>query len=299
VPLLRILCPPGRTSELVRLLETRADATEVSVVPGVGRPAGDDLILSEVPRGRVDLVLALVDGAAAPTEVRVAVEPSERLRPAPAPSNDDETVVWAQVGQDVAAAARLSWTNALLLVAAAVIAVIGIVEGQPLLIVGAMALSPDYFPIAHTCLSLSRRDWAAAGRGGGTLAVGFAVAAGGAWLLTEALAALDLVAPDGLTPHALTLFISHPDPLSVVVALVAGVAGALAVTLPDTRGLVGVFVSITTIPAAANIGVAVAARDPGELAGAAVQLLANVASLLVAGTVTLALRHRGRARSHR
>ena len=56
------------------------------------------------------------------------------------------------------------------------------------------------------------------------------------------------------------------------------------------RGLVGVFVSITTIPAAANIGVALAARDRAQMVGASVQLVVNVVSLLVAGTITLELR---------
>jgi hypothetical protein len=56
--------------------------------------------------------------------------------------------------------------------------------------------------------------------------------------------------------------------------------------------VVGVLVSITTIPAAANIGVALANRDRADLAGAAVQLLVNVVSLILAGT--LGLRHKGR-----
>jgi uncharacterized hydrophobic protein (TIGR00271 family) len=299
MPLLRIVCPPGRTDQVVRLLETAAGATEIAVVAATVRPAGDDLILAEVPRGRVDELLALIrdrrPGSPMPAGVRVAVEPSKRLLPPPTPSEDDETVVWAQVVRDVGAAGRRSWVNTLLVTAAAAIAAIGIIEDQLLLIVGAMALSPDYFPIADTCLALSRRAWDTARRAAVTLAITFAAAAGGAWLLTEALMVSDLVGSGFTRAQTLTLFISHPDPLSVVVALVAGAAGALAITLPDSRGLVGVFVSITTIPAAANIGVAAAARDGAELAGAGVQLLVNVASLLVAGTVTLVLRHHGQA----
>jgi uncharacterized hydrophobic protein (TIGR00271 family) len=183
-------------------------------------------------------------------------------------------------------------------VAAAAIAAVGIIHDQLLLIVGAMALSPDFFPIAHTFLAVSRRSWAGAARGALTLVTIYAAAAGGAWLLVESLAAVDLAAPVARTSHPFTLFISEPDAMSVVVALIAGFAGALAITLPDARGLVGVFVSVMTIPAAANIGVAIAARDPAELAGASVQLVSNVGALLVAGAVTAALRHRGRAPRH-
>jgi hypothetical protein len=60
---------------------------------------------------------------------------------------------------------------------------------------------------------------------------------------------------------------------------------------------VGVFVSITTVPAAANIGVALVAREWVEMRGAAIQLTTNVASLLVAGVLTLEARRRIRQRS--
>ncbi len=97
---------------------------------------------------------------------------------------------------------------------------------------------------------------------------------------------------DSTSSKQLILFISHPDALSIVVAALAGVAGALAITLPDARGLVGVFVSVTTIPAAANIGVAFGAGDWHDMLGAAVQLLVNVTTVLIAGAITLEIRHR-------
>lgn len=295
MPLLRVASPPEHTGRVVQLLAGEAGSTEVSVLAGAVQPDGDDLILAQVPRAQVDPLLARVRAADVPSGIQVAVQPSVRVLPPPPPSPDDEAVVWAQVTAEIQAAGRLCWSNTLLVVAAAMIAAIGILEDQLLLIVGAMALSPDYFPVVDTCLALSRRAWSAARRGAATLVISFAAAAAGAWLLTEALVAIGLVARAGERTTDFTSFIAHPDSLSMVVALIAGVAGALAVTLPDARGLVGVFVSITTIPAAANIGVGIVARDPAEIAGAAVQLLANVCGLLAAGTATLALRHRGRA----
>lgn len=296
MPTLRIVCPPERTDHIVGLLHAGA-ATGIAVVPGAGRPDHGDLVLADVPRSSIDPLLARVRSAAgAAPGVQLTIQDSERLLPSAPPSPDDEAVIWAEVIHDLHASGRLSWANVLLVVIAAAIAAIGIMEGQLLLIVGAMALSPDYLPIANTYLALSRRAWRAAAGGLATLAVCFGSAAAAAWLLAELLLARVLAdVPVGDRLGELTLFIARPDRLSVLVALLAGVAGAVAITLPGARGLVGVFVSVTTIPAAANIGVAVAARDGSELAGATVQLLVNVAGLLVAGTVTLALRHRGRA----
>ena len=297
MPLLRITCPSGHTERIVELLHVGAHATEVSVIPHASRLSGGDLILAEVPRGSIDALLEQLPAPSTIEGLHVAIEASRQLvSQTPLTDTDDEAVVWAQVTQDVHETGRLSWVNVLLMLVAAAIAAVGIIEDQLLLIVGAMALSPDYFPIADTCLAVVRRDGRAALVGLRTLAVDFGAAVVGAWLLTQLLVWLDIATPSNVpTSHQLTQFISQPDSLSVVVALLAGVAGALAITLPDARGLVGVFVSITTIPAAANIGVAFAAHDRQQMTGAAIQLGVNVASLLVAGTATLEIRRHLRA----
>lgn len=293
MPLLRVTCPPERTDHIVHLLLTEAGATELTVVADASRVTLGDLILADVPRAVVDEILERIALVHEHPDLHIAVQQSERLVP---PQDDDgadeESVIWAQVVQDVHETGRLSWINVSLIVVAACIAAIGIIQDQLLLIVGAMALSPDYFPVADACLSVVRRDWRRVQLALGTLLVSFGAAIVGAWVLTEVLGRTGIVSEATAPPQELTLFISRPDALSIVVALFAGVAGALAITLPDARGLVGVFVSITTIPAAANMGVALASRDWGELSGAAVQLAVNVASLLVAGTFTLGIRRR-------
>jgi uncharacterized hydrophobic protein (TIGR00271 family) len=291
MPLLRVTCPPDRTDHLVHLLRTEAGASELTVVTAGSRITGGDLILADVPRAVVDEILERIAEVHEHPELHVAVQPSERLVP---PQDDDgadeDAVIWAQVVQDVHETGRLSWINVMLIVVAGCIAAIGIIQDQLLLIVGAMALSPDYFPVADTCLSVVRRDWHRAGTALGTLLVSFSAAIVGAWVLTEVLGRAGIVSEATAPPQELTLFISKPDALSVVVALFAGVAGALAITLADARGLVGVFVSITTIPAAANMGVALAGNDWSALSGAAIQLGVNIVSLLVAGTITLGIR---------
>jgi uncharacterized membrane protein len=72
-----------------------------------------------------------------------------------------------------------------------------------------------------------------------------------------------------------------------VTALIAGAAGMVSLTAAKSGALVGVFISVTTIPAAANIGTALVADHPEEAGGAAIQLLVNVVCILIAATVTL------------
>jgi len=127
------------------------------------------------------------------------------------------------------------------------------------------------------------------------LAVVVGVAA--TYALTLLLRALT-IAPDGydLSDRQLTAFISHPDGLAAVVAALAGVAGMLSLTEARTGTLVGVLVSVTTVPAIANIGLAAAYTEAPEVGGAALQLAVNVAGLTVAGIATLAIQSRLTAR---
>jgi hypothetical protein len=77
-----------------------------------------------------------------------------------------------------------------------------------------------------------------------------------------------------------------------VFAVLAGVAGMLALTQARSGVLVGVLVSVTTIPAIGNIGAAAAYGAWTELGGAALQLAINIIGLVVAGAITLAVQSR-------
>jgi uncharacterized hydrophobic protein (TIGR00271 family) len=98
--------------------------------------------------------------------------------------------------------------------------------------------------------------------------------------------------PDDYGTHEFTNFISNPDFLSFFVAVVAGSAGMLSLTNAKSGALVGVLVSVTTIPAASNVGVAAAYGEWDTAAGAAAQLGINLAGIVVAGVVTLYLQNR-------
>jgi hypothetical protein len=62
-----------------------------------------------------------------------------------------------------------------------------------------------------------------------------------------------------------------------------------SLTTAKPSALVGVFISVTTIPAAANIGVAAAYQNMAETRGAALQLALNLTTMTIAGLATLAV----------
>ena len=156
-----------------------------------------------------------------------------------------------------------------------------------------MIVGPEFGPIAGLCVALVQRRRDVARRSLRALAIGFPVGITAAWLFALAIQAVDLT-PEGFidSDHPLTDFITHPDSFSAIVAAFAGIAGMLSLTSAKSGALIGVLVSVTTIPAAANIGVAFAYSDWSEWRGAMLQLAVNLAAIVLAGVATLFVQRR-------
>jgi uncharacterized hydrophobic protein (TIGR00271 family) len=161
---------------------------------------------------------------------------------------------------------------------------------SPILIVGAMVVGPEFGPIAGFCVALVQRRRALAVRSFVALAIGFPLAITAVYLTTLVFQATG-VTPEDFTSsdHSLSGVISNPDFFAFFVAVCAGAAGMLSLSTAKSGALIGVLISVTTIPAAANVGVAAAYGDWDSFGGSLGQLGVNIVSLLVAGTLTLAV----------
>ena len=169
---------------------------------------------------------------------------------------------------------------------AAVIAACGVITSSSILIVGAMAVSPDLLPICATCVGLARGERQLARRAFITLTLGLGLVVGTA-MVVSALLKLFGFLPDGFEVEQSSLnTLAKTDYTTVLVALAAGIAGMLSF---ETRAsaAVGVAISVTTIPASAYLGVALGAGGIDHAFGALVVLAINVTLLIVGGTMTL------------
>src|SRR3954452_6290465 len=88
-----------------------------------------------------------------------------------------------------------------------------------------------------------------------------------------------------------TDFIYSPDRWSFIVALIAAAAGVLSLTSARVGGLSGVFISVTTVPAAGNVALGLAFGAMGEVVGSATQLVVNIGGMVLAGWATLAVQN--------
>ena len=173
----------------------------------------------------------------------------------------DTSLIWADVVGLAGSNARLVARYVAFMAVAAVVACYGIVEASPILVVGAMAVSPDLLPITATAVGLVGRSLSLVAKALLTLTVGMAVASAFAALCAFAQHHLGLL-PSGFNINETVLqgLVSVNDE-TIVVALAAGVAGMLAFETRASAG-VGVAISVTTIPAAAYLGVEPASGRP-------------------------------------
>jgi len=105
-------------------------------------------------------------------------------------------------------------------------------------------------------------------------------------LVAGALLLALIIRAAGLEPKAYALgvrpvsnLIDTPNWFSFIVALLAGVVGVVSLTEARSSTLIGVFISVTTIPAASDAGVSLAFGNQSEAWGSVLQLLLNVTVL--------------------
>jgi uncharacterized hydrophobic protein (TIGR00271 family) len=156
-----------------------------------------------------------------------------------------------------------------------------------------MVVGPEFGPLAGLCVAVVQRRPSVARRSLLALAVGFPVGITAAFLFTLFCDSTGLIeASFRSVDEPLTRFIAEPEWFSIIVAVFAGAAGMLSLTSAKSGALIGVLISVTTIPAAANIGVSAALDDWHDWRGAIAQLCLNLAGIVIAGVVTLYLEHR-------
>ena len=202
-----------------------------------------------------------------------------------------EGYAWIEVIGQARANSRLLARYLALINVAAVIAALGVITSSSILIVGAMAVSPDLLPICATCVGLVAGRYVLARRAFVTLALGLALVVATAAVLSFLLKATGLL-PDGFAvEHSSLTDLAHTDYSTVLIALAAGIAAMLSFETKASAA-VGVAISVTTIPASAYLGVAIGGGGIEHALGAAAVLAINVSLLIVSGSLTLLVQRR-------
>jgi uncharacterized hydrophobic protein (TIGR00271 family) len=281
------------------MLDANPGVLSLIALPSAVRRPDGDAIEFDVLTSSANDVLAALRGLGLDRRGSITIEPigttiSEAANVAGRDSPYQEsTPVWEEVDATIRAQGTYPPSFYGLLVISGLIAAIGILTNSQILVVGAMVVCPDYGAISNIALGINQGSRQRVRRGLVALAAGF-----GAAIVTTFLFAV-VIRAAGKTPRAYMLglrpvssLINSPNLFSVVVAVLAGLVGVISLTESRANTLIGVFISVTTIPAAADIGVSSAMQSRNEAVGSLVQLLLNVGLLIAVGSAALQLQRR-------
>ena len=304
---LRIVAPPDCSEQALELLRASEAVVNLIHLSGVSSKPDGDVILCDVAREDASLIIADLREYGVHERGSIAIEEidAELSRHAEEAERaafglPSDAVVWEEVEERTSESTELSVSFLAFMVLATQIAAIGILIDSQILIIGAMVVGPEFGPLAGLCVALVSARGHLARRSAAALAVGFPVAILAALALTLLLRWTG-IADEGVSASErnLTSFISHPDAFSFIVAYLAGTAGMLSLSTAKSAALVGVLISVTTIPAAGNVGLAAAYADWDQAEGALQQLGLNLFAILLAGVVTLWVQRRWYIRRRR
>lgn len=301
---LRLVVPDYLKSQVLELLEESSDVINLWQIPGAAsKPPGDLVSFDVAKEDASPLIQELRNmgleqyGTIAVEDIDLSISHAARLAEREAEGQPGDAVVWEEVAGRVADSATLSISYLVLITIAMMIAAIGLLTDSILMIIGAMVVGPEFGPLAGVSVALVEGRRQLAGRSLTALAVGFPLGIAAAALLTLLLRGVGVAPEIFLTAHhQLTALVSNPSWYSTIVAVLAGVVGMLAVAGEKSGVLVGVLVSVTTIPAAAYVAVSATYGVWDATGRALVILVINLTAIIVSGVTVLWILRQARSR---
>jgi uncharacterized hydrophobic protein (TIGR00271 family) len=297
---LRVVSPVDVTAMLIDELTGNDAVLNLVVSPSRSHHPTGDTFHFDVLNGAANSVIELLrlhgiaeKGSIVIETVDALVSSTAEVAEREQPRFEGFTPIWALVDSRIRSDGIYPPSWFVLLVIAGVIGSIGILTNSQILIVAAMVVGPEYGAITAVARAGTRRDGRTARRGLIALGVGFTAA-----VIASLILAL-IIRAGGLTPKAFEIgvrpvsdLINTPNVFSVIVAVLAGIVGAISLTESRASTLIGVFISVTTIPAAADIGLSIGYASWHEAWGSFLQLLLNVSILIVVGMIMLVVQRR-------
>lgn len=294
---LRVVCAASDSPVVREALDAHPGVAHVVVVPRASHDPEGDLIEATVAREEAHEILHLLLGHGVAQRGEISLTPVETL----VSRRDDveaqqvagvsgEAMVWDELLETTGEDSQLTPAFLLFLTIACLLAAAGVITDSTVTIVGAMVVSPDFGPLAALAVGTVARRRDLVRRGVLTLCVGFLVAIAATALLAVLAHSVGLLTPDHLVDAARVDFVYQVGPWSLIVALLAGVAGMVALTSNRSGPLIGVFISVTTTPAAGFAALAAFYADWERCGAGLLQLVVNLAGVAIAGAFTLHFR---------
>ncbi|WNG95081.1 DUF389 domain-containing protein [Mycobacterium sp. ITM-2016-00318] len=294
---LRVITPPDVRDRLIDALNDNPGVAHLVVHRGAALdPPGDEVTADIARESANDVIDTLKElgvkerGAITLDEIDTVLSIRAYRAEQRAVGDPADAVVWDELAARTREESSLNVAYMTFLCLACLIAAIGVVTDSPVTVVGAMVVGPEFGPLAAVAVALVRRKAYLARRAAAALLIGFPIAMAVTTLLVlagEAIGWIEVTSTRELTEVD---FIFQVGPLSFIIALLAGAAGMLSLVSAKSSALVGVLISVMTVPAAGFAVVAATVGDWDIAAKSSVQLAVNLAGIVLAAVFVLWVR---------
>ena len=193
-------------------------------------------------------------------------------------SKKSNRVILEELYSDIETGANLTWVYVITVILSSVVAAIGLMKDSVAIIIGAMVIAPLLGPVVAMSFSATIGDIKLGLKAIKATLAGFVIA----WIVAVLIGRIIAFNPD-VQEIATRTDMNEGD---IVLALVAGSAGALAFTSGVSASLIGVMVAVALLPALVNSGLLAGAGYGERAVGALLLFIGNVICVNLAGVIT-------------
>jgi uncharacterized hydrophobic protein (TIGR00271 family) len=290
---IEVSVPSDKTSSLIDRLRGVDGVVGVSLLRGASLdPGGDVLTIQATNEGTRDVLRLLADARVTDGGSIVTSEPRSLIAPQHQNSLDRESneTIWDEMAFLLRRDSNVSANYLSLMALSGGVAAVGLWTDTLHLVIGAMVIAPGFEPLLRIPFGLICGRRVIARRGVASTVAGYVSMAAGAALVLLIMRLLEPGTSADLNTRSWVRYWSSLSGSSVVVALLAGIAGAFTITAQRSVFTAGVMIALALIP---SISIAAMALMMGDIPLAGRGLLrwsVDAAAVLVASVAVVSLK---------
>jgi len=274
------IAPPSNEDAITRIAK-QSEATDFWVSSASDKQIAIKILIEKSKSQKVlDQLQSLMEGK---SNFRVLAYPLEIALPyEKKQSNSPATISREALLSQLKTQGKLDGHYMMLVFLSTIVAAIGLIENNVAVIIGAMVIAPLLGPNLALSLSTILGQVRGVFNALQTLVVGISFALGLSIILSLFYPGISL------TPELLSRTVVGMDGLAL--ALASGAAAALSITTGVSSVLVGVMVAVALLPPTVTLGICLGLGAYPEAKGAALLLIANIASVNLTAQLTMRLK---------
>ena len=293
---IEITAPIASTDASIRDFARSNHLISLSIHRGASIKTPGDVLMVHALNRDDDRVMRLVEEARVEGEVSVTtheltsiVDPEHEREVA----KDIDEALWEESETSLRHQGRPTANYLVLMALGGAVAATAFVEtgsSQTISLVAASIIAPGFEPLAKMPVGLALRRWSVVGRGLWSVGVGYLTLALASALVFAVLRLTGVGTTGEFLGNPETGILTDPTPREVLISSFGALAGITMIVAYRRSVIAGPLIALAIVPAAAMVGVALAAGSPTLAYQGAERFILDVALIVAWGALVVALK---------